>query len=121
VARPARVLRGAGGQGWREWPARARAGAAWAGTAACRRWRRALGGGGTRRLAGGVRGRAGVRADGGLARYIYLALPRHGSGRGSAAPRSVARQSPAPSAVSGPGRRNVSPLPRHHTWRGTGF
>ena len=43
-----------------------------------------------RALAAG--GRAGVRAGGGLARDIYSALPLHGSGRGSAASRSVARQ-----------------------------
>ena len=40
---------------------------------------------------------------------------------GSAAPRSVARQSPAPSAVSASGRRHVSSLPRRHAWRGTGI
>ena len=40
---------------------------------------------------------------------------------GSATPRSVARQSPATSAVSASGRRHVSPLPRHHAWRGTGI
>ena len=55
----------------------------------------------------------------GLAIGLYPALPRHGSGRGTAAPRSVARQSPATSAVSASGRRHVSPLPRHHAWRDT--
>ena len=35
-------------------------------------------------------------------RGFYSALPRHGSGRGTAAPRSVARQSPAPSPVAIP-------------------
>ena len=48
-------------------------------------------------------------------RRLYPALPRHGSGRGTAAPRSVARQSLATSAVSASGRRHVSSLPRHHT------
>ena len=57
----------------------------------------------------------------GLAAGLYPALPRHGSGRGTAAPRSVARQSPATSAVSASGRRHVSPLLRHHAWRGTGI
>ena len=54
-------------------------------------------------------------------RRIYPALPRHGSGRGTTAPRSVARQSPAPSAVSASGHCHVSPLSRHHAWRGTGI
>ena len=54
-------------------------------------------------------------------RRIYPALPRHGSGRGTAAPRSVARQSPATSAVSVSGLRHVSFLPRHHAWRGIGI
>ena len=40
---------------------------------------------------------------------------------GSAAPRSVAWQSPATSTVSASGHRHVSPLPRHHAWRGTGI
>ena len=52
---------------------------------------------------------------------LYPTLPRHGSGRGTTAPRSVARQSPATSAVSASGRRHVSPLPRYHAWRGTGI
>ena len=52
-------------------------------------------------------------------RWLYPALRRHGSGRGTAAPRSVARQSLAMSAVSASGRCHVSPLPRHHAWRGT--
>ena len=54
-------------------------------------------------------------------RWLYRALPRHGSGRGTAAPRSVARQSLATSAVSGDGRRHVRPLPRRHAWRGAGI
>jgi len=40
---------------------------------------------------GGRAGQGCVLA-GGLARGIYLVQPRHGSGRGTAAPRSVARQ-----------------------------
>ena len=47
-------------------------------------------------------GRARERRLGGLAARaaglvvgLYPALPRHGSGRGTAAPKSVARQSPA--------------------------
>ena len=49
---------------------------------------------------------------------------------GAAAPCSVAQHyramiggtvGPAPSAVSGPGYRHVSPVPRHHAWRGTGI
>ena len=55
----------------------------------------------------------------GLAAGLYPALPRHGLGRGTAAPRSVARQSLSTSAVSTSGRRHVRPLPRHHAWRGT--
>ena len=48
---------------------------------------------------------------------------------GSAAPRIMAHHcrakvdgaaGPAPSAVSDSGHRHVSPLPRHHAWRGTG-
>ena len=73
-------------------------------------------------------GRARERRLGGLAARaagltagLYPALSRHGSGCGTAAPRSVARQSPATSAVSASGRRHVSPLPRHHAWRGTGI
>ena len=57
----------------------------------------------------------------GLAAGLYPALPYHGSGRGTTAPISVARQSPATSAVSDCGRRHVSPLLRHHAWRGTGI
>ena len=56
----------------------------------------------------------------GLSAGLYPALSRHGSGRGTAAPRSVARQSLAMSAVSASGRRHVRPLPRHHTWRDQG-
>ena len=73
-------------------------------------------------------GRARERRLGGLAARaagliagLYLALPRHGSGRGTAAPRSVARQSPAMSAASASGRRHISPPPRHHAWRGIGI
>ena len=62
----------------------------------------------------------GARAAG-LAAGVYPALPHHESGRGTAAPRSVARQSLATSAVSVSGRRHVRPLPRHHAWRGTGI
>ena len=40
---------------------------------------------------------------------------------GSAVPWITARQSPATSAANVSGRRHVSPLPRHHTWRGTGI
>ena len=54
-----------------------------------------------------------------LRRWLYPALPRHGSGRSTAAPRSVARQGLSTSAVSGDGRRHVRPLPRRHAWRGT--
>jgi len=52
-------------------------------------------------------------ADAGSDGRFYSALPRHGSGRGTAAPRSVARQSPVTSAVNASGRRHVSPLPHH--------
>ena len=71
------------------------------------------------RLAAG--GRAGVRA-GGRARSRYLSGP--------AAPSSVARHcrakmggaaGPATSTVNLSGSRHVSPLPRHHAWRDTGF
>ena len=41
-----------------------------------------------------------MRAGGGLARDIYLAQPRHAPWRGTAAPRSVARQSPATSTIA---------------------
>ena len=54
-------------------------------------------------------------------RWLYPALPGHGSGRGTAAPRSLARQSFATSAVSGDGRRHVRPLPCRHAWRDTGI
>ena len=40
---------------------------------------------------------------------------------GSAAPRSVARQSSAPSVISVSGRHRVSSLPCRHAWRGTGI
>ena len=39
---------------------------------------------------------------------------------GSAALKSVARQSLSTSAASDDGRRHVKPLPRRHAWRGTG-
>ena len=54
-------------------------------------------------------------------RRLYPTPPRHRSWRCSAAPRSVARQSLATSAVSASGRHHVSPMPRHHAWRGTGI
>ena len=64
-------------------------------------------------------GRARERRLGGLAARtaglvagLYPALPRHGSGRGTDAPRSVARQSPATSATSASSRRHISPLLR---------
>ena len=54
-------------------------------------------------------------------RWLYPALPRHGSGRSTAAPRSVARQGLSTSAVSGDGHRHVRPLSRRHAWCGTGI
>jgi len=74
-----------------EWP-----GAAWAGG----RGRgvaglvRALRGGGAHAVAagGGWADGQGCGLVGGVARGIYSAQPRHRSGRGTAAPRSVARQ-----------------------------
>jgi len=82
VARPAWALRGETGRAWHG-RARAAGPGAWG-----------VGGGGAAggRRAWGVNGGAGRGACGGLARDIYLAMPRHGSERGSAAPRSVARQ-----------------------------
>ena len=47
-------------------------------------------------------GEQGCGRAGGLARDIYLALPCHAPWRGSAAPRSVARQSPATSTIAIP-------------------
>ena len=66
-------------------------------------------------------GNGGCSATGGRRTQwgFYSALSRHGSGHVSAAPRSVARQSPATSSVSDCDRRHVSPLPRHHEWRDT--
>ena len=51
-----------------------------------------MAGGGACRLAGGAVGRAGVRAARGSAAGFYLAQTRHDPWRGTAAPRSLARQ-----------------------------
>ena len=63
-----------------------------AGLARARRGRAAAGRALAAAAAFGRAGRAGCVRAGGLARGIYMVLPRHGSGRGTAAPRSVARQ-----------------------------
>jgi len=91
------------------WPARALRG----GSGRARRGRAGEAGpsGRVRLAAAGGRGRAGQAGGGaceraGLARGIYLAQPRHGSGRGTAAPSSVARQDLP---------RHRSPRPAHAT------
>jgi len=101
VARPARALRGGSGR-----TRRGRAGACGRGV-------------GKRCAAGSER--VGVRASGrARARYLF----------GPAAPCSVTRQcrvkiggTAEPCHVTGhdSGHRHVSPLPRHHAWRGIGI
>jgi len=50
-----------------------------------------------------------------------LALSRHGSGRVTAAPRSVAQQPLPRQRSAARGLRHVNLPPRHHAWRDTGF
>ena len=88
--------------------------------------------------AAGWRGRTRARWPGGLAALLgQRRLLGHWRTRdaagvlfGPATPRIRARHcrvkigdaaGPAPSAISYFGRRHVSPLPRHHAWRGTGI
>ena len=86
---------------------RARAGRGRSAASACGHWQGPGGG------AGGQAGGQGCVRAGGLARGIYLVQPRHGSGRGTAAPWSVARQYQ-------PRHRSPSPaLATSALWRAT--